>query len=234
MKKKFIDIHYFIPALIFIQLLLALITMHDMATAQGIGLYVAIQCKSAQRLPFDILVDMVAMAALLLALILPHRLLPHKGLASFFRLMAAYFAFLPKQDLASLIHLFDGHNLLRFSFDLYTGFHLLSVFLREMAPVLIILFLLYKNSGFDIQKRHLALLVTQGALCIGMLILPELSQILMHSVCYILLLVAYDWWEHLCSAAHALYQKILIGLIFALLFGRGCYLMLDMMNHYHL
>ena len=215
-------------------LLLALVTMLDVERAQGVGLYLAMQMGQAERLPFDVLVVVGGMVLLLLVLGIPFAWMQHRSAQSFFRLCAGYFAFMPILSLAMLIHLFDGHNLLVWEFDWEVGLANLANFLRETAPVLFMLCWLYKGNGFRIKKWHVILLVVQAVVVVAMLFLPELTGVLLYSAFYLLLLVAYDWWENILAKNTALSAKIISWLLYAVLYGRGCCRMLELMSQYHL
>lgn len=232
MEKKVLHINYLMLPLTVVLLLLALISMHDVATAQGVGLYLSIQWGKTDRVPFDVLVDVCGMGWLLLALVFPYRLLAHRGAKAFFRLTAGYFAFLPILSPAMLVHLFDGHNLFVVEFGWENSFDLLSNFCREAGPIMILLWMLYNKAGFSRKSWHVILVALQGVCAVGMLFLPELSWALMYIAFYLLLIVAYDWWENLLVGQNALYLKILNWLILGVFFGRGCYRLLDMMSHF--
>lgn len=211
-----------------------MVTMLDVERAQGVGLYLAMQLGQTERLPFDVLVVVCGMVLLLLVLGIPFVLMKHSGVPAFFRLCAGYFAFMPILSLAMLIHLFDGHNLLVWEFDWEAGLANLANFLRETAPVLFILCWLYKRNGFRVKRWHVILLTVQAVGILGMLFLPELAQVLLYSAFYLLLLVAYDWWENILLKNTMLSTKIVSWLIWAVFYGRGCCRMLELMSQYHL
>ena len=215
-------------------LLLALVTMLDVERAQGVGLYLAMLQGRADRLPFDVLVVVCGMMLLMLALALPFVLLRHRGVQAFFRLSAGYFAFMPILSLAMLVHLFDGHSLLVWSYDWEKGLANLANFSREAAPALFILCWLYKRNGFRLKRWHVVLFAVQVFSVVGMLFLPELTGILLHSAFYLLLVVAYDCWENILAKNTMLSTRIISWLIFAVFYGRGCSRMLELMSQYHL
>ena len=114
-KIKNLNILFLIPILGLF--LLAYLTLHDLATAQGIGLYLALLQGQEERGRFDLLVDVVGMLLLLTVLVLPCILLKHQRTDSLLRLMTVYFAMLPSIGMGTLVHLFDGHPLWRVAFD---------------------------------------------------------------------------------------------------------------------
>ena len=88
--------------------------------------------------------------------------------------------------------------------------------------------------GFRIKRWHVILLVIQAVGILGMLFLPELSGVLLHSAFYLLLVVAYDWWEDIWAKNTVLSVKIVSWMIWAVFYGRGCCRMLELMSQYHL
>lgn len=89
-------------------LCLAGITLHDMQTAEGTGLYLAICAGQKNRIPFDLLVDLLGLSVLAGAVFLPCLIGRRLHADSFLRLLCAYIAFLPVVSTASLVHLLDG------------------------------------------------------------------------------------------------------------------------------
>ncbi len=89
-------------------LCLAGITLHDMQTAEGTGLYLAICAGQKNRIPFDLLVDLLGLSGLAGAVFLPCLIGRRLHADSFLRLLCAYIAFLPVVSTASLVHFLDG------------------------------------------------------------------------------------------------------------------------------
>lgn len=234
MKRKLININIIYWLLIGLQLLLALFALHDVATAQGVGLFLALQKGSPDRLSYDILVDVIGMISLILVLVIPYLLLRHRRAESLLRLVIAYFAFMPILSIATLVHLFDGHNLFLVAFDWENNVNLLSGLVRDAAPVLILLGALYKKRGFRVKQWHWIAFIIQGILGLGMCLLPELSVLLLSMMYYLLVIIAYDWWENLYAVEKNVALKIIFWLVFVHLLGRGGFKMLDLTSHYRL
>lgn len=230
-KIKKLNILFLIPILGLF--LLAYLTLHDLATAQGIGLYLALLQGQEERGRFDLLVDVVGMLLLLTVLVLPCILLKHKRTDSLLRLMTVYFAMLPSIGMGTLVHLFDGHPLWRVAFDKMISLNILVSFLQLIIPLLVVLGYYYKHKGFIIQKWHLCILYSLIIWGTGVLFLPELSEVLLQLCYYMLLLVAFDWWEHLYTKTE-LYEKVILWLLFGVFGCRGCLRMLELMSAYQL
>ena len=234
MNKKLIRFKVLCWLFVGVQLLLALFTLHDVATAQGVGLYLALQKGSPDRLPFDICVDVCGMICLILVLLIPYLLLQHRGADALLRLEISYFALVPALSMAMLVHLFDGHNLLRVSFVWEDTSHLLFGYVREAVPLLLLLGALYIKSGFSLKKWHKRVFLVLGVLILGMCFLPELASLLQNVAYYLLVVIAYDWWESLYATEKNGASRAILWLIFVLLLGRGCFKMLDLTSHYSL
>lgn len=233
MKKRIINYKYGIWLLLIMQLVLVGVTIHDVATAQGVGLYVAIQAGSRDRMSFDLLIDVCGILALLLILLIPFKLLRHHSVDSLFRFQTMYLAFIPTLDMAVLVHLLDGQNLFVLNFEWNKSLTLLSMFVREVIPVMILLYYFYQKGGKRLKKWHKVLLVAEGLIGIGMHLLPELSDVLLHTTVYLLIILAYDWWEEL-PEERMLSEKVMIWLIIGVLYCRGCFKMLELMSLYQL
>ena len=158
MKKKFVNRNCYIILLILLELALVMKAWHDVAVAQGVGLYCAMQAGSQDRMPYDMIVDICGAIGYLVAIVLPPMLLARRSFESIFRFEAAYFAFMPFLYPAMLVHLFDGHSLLAVNFDLFWNANLLFAFVREVVPMVFVLALLYKLNGFAMKKWQIVLL----------------------------------------------------------------------------
>lgn len=87
---------------------MVLAAVHDMQTAQGIGLYFAMLAGNENRMIFDILTDGLAVGITGLLLLVPCLVSGHRSIGSFLRLFSAFMAFMPILDFSVMIHLFDG------------------------------------------------------------------------------------------------------------------------------
>ena len=81
--------------------------VHQMQTAEGVGLYWS-TIFGTERLLFDILVDLLAGLALFLMVFLPCFILKYRSVSAFFRLLVGFLAFMPRLSMSYLIHLFDA------------------------------------------------------------------------------------------------------------------------------
>ncbi len=222
---------YLIP--IFGLFLLACYTLHDLATAQGIGLYFAILQGNDNRTIFDAAVDVVGILLLVVVLVVPCMVLKHKKAESLLRLMMVYLGIMPSISMGMLVHLFDGHKLSVLSFDWLINLNILFSFLQLIIPLLVVLGCFYKQKGYTIQKWHLCFFYSLIVCGAGVLFLPELSEILLQVSYYLLLLVAFDWWEHLFTRTE-LYEKVILWLVFSVFGCRGCLRMLELISAFHL
>ena len=82
--------------------------LHDMQTAEGAGLYLAIKAGAEDRRMYDFAVDAAGMLCLLVLLLLPCLLQKRLRPAPFLRFASASLAFLPVTSMALLVHLADG------------------------------------------------------------------------------------------------------------------------------
>ncbi len=181
--------------LIALLLVLALFTLHDVATAKGIGLYFSLLSGQRDKYFYDILFDICGMAALLLVLTVPFFLLRHRTAKAFLRLTVLYFAFMPVLDLATLVHLPDGHPLFVVAYDWERGTTFLSTHFREILPGILIVLHFYREKDLSLKLWHKILLTFVGVLAVIIFFEPELAELAEHISGYLLVVLAFDWWE---------------------------------------
>lgn len=214
------------------------LTVHDMQTAQGIGLYLPQFGYGGSRIVFDIMVDILAVTLLVLLLIVPCFLLCWFKPESFFRLLAASLALLPDVDLGRLVHIFDRPGPFALRQSVIEGDLLTAFFsgMKEMEPVLrlgipILCLLLIGNhaAGRDFLKKwHKTILWCEIPLCLVVFLFPVIAPFLSFFMQYFLLIVCFDNWEQLYQD-HSIMRRW--GMV---LFGgfwlKGVYLMIQAMS----
>lgn len=219
-------------------LIAVLMTVHDVQTAQGIGLYLSQFVLDGSRMVFDILVDTLAVTVLVLLLIVPCFFLSLLKPECFFRLLAVCLALLPEVDLGRLVHIFDQPGPFALQQSIIEGDVLAAFFygMKEMEPVLqlgipVLCLLLIGNhaAGKNFMKKwYKTILWYEIPLCLGVFLFPVIAPFLSFFMQYFLLIVCFDSWEQW-------YQEHLImrrwGMV---LFGgfwlRSVYLMIQAMS----
>ena len=106
LRKRYAEWIQALSALLLIAI--AGLTLHDMQTAEGAGLYLAIKAGAEDRRMYDFAVDAAGMLCLLVLLLLPCLLQKRLRPAPFLRFASASLAFLPVVSMALLVHLADG------------------------------------------------------------------------------------------------------------------------------
>lgn len=106
LRKRYAEWIQALSALLLIAI--AGLTLHDMQTAEGAGLYLAIKAGAEDRRMYDFAVDAAGMLCLLMLLLLPCLLQKRLRPAPFLRFASASLAFLPVTSMALLVHLADG------------------------------------------------------------------------------------------------------------------------------
>ena len=106
LRKRYAEWIQALSALLLIAM--AGLTLHDMQTAEGAGLYLAIKAGAEDRRMYDFAVDAAGMLCLLMLLLLPCLLQKRLRPAPFLRFASASLAFLPVTSMALLVHLADG------------------------------------------------------------------------------------------------------------------------------
>ena len=257
--KKIIKQEWLAGIFSLVTFLIVLRTLHDMQTAQGVGLYLSILGGYDSRILFDVLVDVLGLVLLALLLWIPCFLLGYRNSKSFFRLLAAYLALLPGVDLAALVHVFDPPGLFHLPQALVEG-DVLNVFLtgmKEINPVLrlwlpIFCLLLMGDRMMErkgLKRWQIRILWFQIPLLLGVFLFPAISSFLAFVMQYLLLIVCFGIWEgwnsdliqgkkrpdgHPYHDAEQSWNHSRVRLWGMVLFGgfwlRGLYLMIEVMS----
>ncbi len=231
MKQKLIILRVGVVALVVVQLVLAMLTLYDVATAKGIGLYFSILSGNDNKVFFDRLSVTCGMLALIAVLLIPYLLLQHKGIKALCRMTILFFAFMPVLDIGMLVHLGDGHPLLVFAPDWQRGWTFLSSYLREILPALIVLVFLYKERHQRFVGWHRIVFGIEMLLSICVFVMPQLAELAGYISCYLLVVLAYDWWEKVEQRDDGVAERVIRECLLALIYGRGILKMIDLMIH---
>lgn len=229
---------WFVGILLFGTFVVILLTLHDMQTAQGIGLYFSILGGYKSRIIFDIIVDVLGIVLLVIYLFVPCFLLSRLNTKSFFRLLAAYLALLPGVDLGRLVHIFDypGVFTLRPAFvegkfltAFLSGMGEISPVLRLWLPILCLMLMGNRVIGnIELERWKINILWMQSPLFLGVFLFPAVSPLLSFIMQYLLLIVCFDIWEGWYEKCSNI--KLLGVILFGGLWLRGMYLMIETMS----
>lgn len=232
---------------------LALLTLHDMQTAEGTGLYLAFQAGTRERGPYDLLVDLAGMMCLAGLVLLPCILLKQREPESFFRFLAAYLAFLPTVSTAALVHLLDGtedivirQSLLEGNLPeaLREGMAGIIPLLQVGVPVLVLAAALCREAGegkpgkAENEGKRVAGKAAWAAMAAVLLLIfpavvfPALTDICVYVIFYALLVYGFRLWGKLEAAYPGF--RTWGWLLFVFFWFRGLDRMLEVMSIYHL
>lgn len=181
--------------------------IHDMQTAEGVGLYLALK-KGADRRPFDLAADIAALLGLLLLTLLPCVPPARRSIAVYFRMLTAFLALMPKLRMAFLVHFFDTEADYSLELPLFV--------LQTVVPLLCLLAAAMSLQGDAVsedEKRTDASNVSRVrpmwkkwySMCCAAAALSAAAAFLLSSqqqlfdfiLAYLLLLVCFDLWERL-------------------------------------
>lgn len=219
-------------------LILALCTLHDLQTAEGVGLYFSILADAQNHRIFDILVDVIGILLLLISLLIPCILLKQYNIEAFFHMTALYLAFILAISPAATVHLVDTlKNLsIRQVFAENTPFHLFlesvsnlsDIFLMLIPFLLLLLEINRETEPAPIKKWEKTIVVLELVLLILNLLLPDFSQETGYFMCYILVIWIFSEAQTLCRhfPAFACWGNILFGGCLL----RGVYKMIELMS----
>lgn len=214
-------------------LVFAAASIHDMQTAEGVGLYFALKL-GADRLPFDLAADLAALLGLLLLTLLPCVFLCHRSLPGYFRMLTAFLAFMPTLSMAYLIHPFNREAIFQMEPLLFP--------LRTVAPFLCLLaaaLCLGDNAaeggsgslGETVWRRWYGLCCLAAVLlALGAFCQPSLQPLFVFGLTYLLLIICFDLWERLYLRYPAM--KLWGWLLFGGLELRAVYVLAEIMRKY--
>lgn len=218
--------------LVLAQLVLAFATMFFMEYNQGAGLYLAIQNGAKNRMLFDVVVSAFAMLMLVVLLMVPWIVLKYRSTEAFFRFLSVFLGFMPTLSMGMLVHLADGRELFRFSFDGEYALALLATYIRVIIPLLILLYVLYRWDGLILKNWHKAFMLIQIPLFAGMAFLPELCDVIWFVAFYLLIVMAFDWWEKVYVKNQTTGGKWMMWLFFLFMYTRGSVRMIHLLIQY--
>ena len=257
LRKRYAEWIQALSALLLIAI--AGLTLHDMQTAEGAGLYLAIKAGAEDRRMYDFAVDAAGMLCLLMLLLLPCLLQKRLRPAPFLRFASASLAFLPVVSMALLVHLADGTEemALRQAISMGQPGAALLEWLGELLPALsaglAVLILAFGMAGKAGSPKNLAgkaegagssektrphpwLPRAAGLAALALsavsLLFPALSDLCVYLIVYLLLAAAFSLWEKLHDAHPGLnaWGWILFGGFWL----RAVERMLEIMSVYHL
>ena len=221
---------------------LAYLTLHDLQTAEGAGLYLSLKYGQSDRKGFDILVDIVGMLLLFAALFLPCLALKRLQSDSFFRITCVYLAFMPIMRPGVTVHLVD--NLLNLKLRpslpennltqlLLEGFADTVIVLRTELPLFLLLLMMTHSHGLsNLQKWQKIVIFSTFCLCIINFLFPAIAQETAYFMHYGLIIWCFSEWEKICERfpKFASWGNILFGGCYL----RGIYRMIELMSTSHL
>ena len=209
---------------------------HDMQTADGVGLYLAMKFGQKNRLPFDLLCDGIRMAGFLGLLGATCAVRGHRSLTAFARLMCAWLAFMPILSMAELLHLpdeavrgmtlADSGLLERF----VEGESVIAGIFKAWLPLFFLLFCGYvlKKPGTKVPGWYRICVVIQALLLACVFIIPGWSAAFVEILLYLLLVMTFDLWERWLSENPALEKWS--ALLFGLMWLRGIFRLVELMS----
>ncbi len=207
--------------------LVCLYALHDVQTAEGIGLFFSRQLGMDSRTLVDLLVDGICIAALVLLVYLPCRLLRFTSMASFGRLLVVYLAVVPSLSLAEVLRLFRPGEMI-YLWDMALGealwkwVHSAGTFLQIWVPVMIVLVAVREYTGVKTDDSwHKVIWVAIALLLLILFAVPTAENMILYLCGYLGVLPAFACWEALFEKNERLERWSYI--LFALLLLKGIY-----------
>lgn len=224
---------YIYPALIGILTAGSAFVLYDMQVAEGMGLYFAMQAGTGNRVIFDIIVEIVGMAALLAVTSLPFLLYSGKNQTlkkpeHFFRILVSYLAFMPGISMSYLLHLFvTPKQNAEISAEVIFG-NVESVFFNIKT---LILFVILAGGVYCVmEQQKLAgvhyIILTGSVVCMVLaIVLSNYTQLFGYLAAYALIILLIAFWNRI---------NLVNWPIYGLLFIQSIYNMYCVLAKYHL
>ncbi len=220
---------------------LALYALHDMHTAEGVGLYFAILRNDTNRMAYDIMTDVVCMGLFAVFMFVPWRLRREHTVSSLFRLFAAALAFFPTISVARMAHLIMGTEPVTLNEALRQGEFLQVLFgdvsylfsgLRAGVPALLLLLAIScLDNGTKSSTKVYVGVAVMALLLVGILF-PALQVPCWFATVYILLVSGFNLWERLWKEYPAM--RFWGWLLFFAIWCRGVYRLLEVLSAYNI
>ncbi len=165
---------------------------------------------------------------LIIIFLITKHLLP----VSLFHFALLYFAFIPMLDISKFFRLFDGHPLFIIKFDLQNNLRSISLIPFELILLLVLFLVILRQNKYTISKWQITLLLIALFICAGILFLPELSEIGMFVVIFIITYMVFIYYEQLFHIYSQIREKIFFYILLALFAGKGLYRLLSIIYVY--
>lgn len=205
-KKGIINIIYL--ALSAGLIILALLAYHDIQTAQGAGLYLALLQNAANRVPYDLLMDAIGGLGLLLTTILPTVFLKKCNPGAYLRFLCLYLAFIPIINPGDMVHI--GERItnwtLREEFSSLSLLYALNPFMTMLVVLIPLLLVLaaFTPEGETLtgRKYRILLLALSGVMTVIYVLFPGFEEYPTFLSYFFVLLVVFDAAEDLWARSN--------------------------------
>ena len=203
--------------------LVCLYTLHDVQTAEGIGLFFSMELGMDSRTFMDVLVDVLGILALGVLVYLPCRLLQFTSVASIARLLIVYLAMVPGLSLAEVLRLFRPGEMtclwyMTLGEALWKWVYSAGTFLQIWIPMMIVLVAV---GEYGLQTWHKIIFASIILLLLILLFVPSAENLILYLCGYLGLLPAFACWETLFERNERLGKWS--NILFALLLLKGIY-----------
>lgn len=182
---------------------LALLAYHDLQTAQGAGLYLALLQNADNRVPYDLFMDAVGCLGLLVTTILPLIFLKKCNPGAYLRFLCLYLAFIPIINPGDIVHI--GQRITNWTLQKDLSFlsllYALNPFMTMMialVPLLLVL-LAFCAEGETLycKKYRMILLFLSCVMTVMYVLFPGFGEYPTFLSYFFVILVVFDTAEEL-------------------------------------
>lgn len=218
--------------------LFAFWALHDVQTAQGAGLYLALMQNAPDRRPYDLLIDSLGGLGILLTTLLPVIFLKKCTPGSYLRFLCIYLAFVPMINPGTLVHIneqfthWELRKISSFS-DILHSVASLADLLVIILPLLLILFAFSaKEDKLQLKIHSKVLLIITAVMSAIYILFPGISEYSLFLAYFCMVILLFDEGEKLQERTSS--KKWLIWLLYILSGLKGVYRIIMLLQTTHL
>ncbi|MBQ7765326.1 MAG: hypothetical protein IJ397_00610 [Lachnospiraceae bacterium] len=238
LKKKNIIANIIFLAVSAGLILFAFWALHDIQTAQGAGLYLALMQNAPDRQPYDLLIDSLGGLGMVLTTLLPVIFLKKITPGSYLRFLCIYLAFVPMINPGTLVHIneqFSQWKLCTFSSftDILHSFASLADLLVIILPLLLILLTFSaKEDKLQLKIHSKVLLIITAVMSAIYVLFPGISEYSLFLAYFCMVILLFEEGEKLQERMSS--KKWLIWLLYILCGLKGIYRIIMLLQTTHL
>ena len=172
----------------------------------------------------------ISLISLTLLLVIPHLWNTKKDAFSFLTFSTLFLAFIPNFDPSYWENRFSGT--MKFAYSKLVVMRALSLISKELIILLVVMACLLWLEGVKLKHSHIVL---AGIAFLSLLIslsLPKMTDFFVYVASYLFIVVAYYLFDKLIQIYTAKYENIFLKILLLIIYFKGAYVLLNLVNTY--